>query len=48
MPVFASSFIFVTLISAHHLKERIGVVRWMGILLITFGIIFVAATATAI
>ena len=44
VPIFASSFVFVTLISAHHLKEKVGLVRWAGILLIFFGIIFVALT----
>lgn len=44
VPIFASSFIFVTLLSAYKLKERISMVRIIGILLITFGIVFVAMT----
>ncbi len=32
VPIFSSSFIFVTLISAHDLKERVSIIRWAGIL----------------
>lgn len=44
-PIFASSFIFVTIISAVMLKERISWVRAIGILLIFSGIVIVALTA---
>lgn len=44
-PIFASSFIFVTLISAKLLKEKIGVERILGIILIFAGILIVALTA---
>ncbi len=41
-PIFASSFIFVTLISATVLKERITVLRAAGVLLVFVGITIVA------
>ncbi len=44
-PIFASSFIFVTLISAVTLKERTTTARVLGILLIFLGIVMVTATA---
>lgn len=44
-PIFASSFIFVTLISAARLKERVSLTRVVGILLIFLGIVVVALTA---
>lgn len=44
VPIFASSFIFVTLLSAYSLKEKISFIRVVGILLIFFGIVFVALT----
>lgn len=44
-PIFASSFIFVTLISAKRLKEPIGVKRILGIIIIFIGITIVAFTA---
>ncbi len=43
-PLFASSFIFVTLLSALALKERVGWVRFAGILIIFVGIAVVAAS----
>ncbi len=43
-PIFASSFIFVTLISSKMLNERITVIRVLGILLIFLGIVVIAAT----
>ncbi|MDE1865077.1 MAG: EamA family transporter [Candidatus Micrarchaeota archaeon] len=43
-PVFASSFIFVTLISAKVLKERITLVRAVGVLLVFIGISIVAVS----
>lgn len=44
-PIFASSFIFVTIISALNLKERISVIRVVGILVIFLGITIVTLTA---
>lgn len=41
-PIFASSFIFVTLISATLLKEKITVLRALGVLLVFIGISIVA------
>lgn len=41
-PVFASSFIFVTLISATLLKEKITLLRALGVLLVFIGISIVA------
>ncbi len=44
-PVFASSFVFVTLLSMKHLKEAMNAKRISGILLIIAGITIVALTA---
>jgi drug/metabolite transporter (DMT)-like permease len=41
-PIFASSFIFVTLISATLLKEKITLIRAVGVLLVFIGISIVA------
>jgi drug/metabolite transporter (DMT)-like permease len=41
-PVFASSFIFVTIISAVTLKEKITLIRAAGVLLVFIGITIVA------
>jgi drug/metabolite transporter (DMT)-like permease len=41
-PIFASSFIFVTLFSRIFLKERITILRAMGVFLIFVGITIVA------
>lgn len=41
-PIFASSFIFVTLFSRVFLKERITILRALGVLLIFVGITIVA------
>ncbi|MGD0729278.1 MAG: EamA family transporter [Candidatus Micrarchaeaceae archaeon] len=43
-PIFASSFIFVTIISAVTLKEKVTLIRVVGVLLIFFGITMVALT----
>lgn len=43
-PTFASTFIFVTLISHFVLKEKITTVRALGVLLIFVGIAIVATT----
>ncbi len=44
-PVFASSFIFTTIISAVLLRERITVYRAAGVLLIFIGIAVIAVSA---
>jgi drug/metabolite transporter (DMT)-like permease len=44
-PIFASSFIFVTIISAVVLKERVGAYRVAGVVLIFIGIAIVALSA---
>ena len=44
-PIFASSFIFVTIISARLFKEKIGTYRILGVILIFIGITIVAFTA---
>jgi uncharacterized membrane protein len=41
-PIFASSFIFVTLLSATLLRERITLIRAVGVLLVFAGIAIVA------
>ncbi len=41
-PIFASSFIFVTIISSIALKEKINLYRIIGVLLIFLGIVIVA------
>ncbi len=43
-PTFASSFIFIALVSKYALKERLDAKRILGILLILIGIIMVALT----
>lgn len=43
-PIFASSFIFVTIFSAWILKERITVIRAVGVLLVFIGITIVAVS----
>ena len=37
-PVIATSYIWVTLISAIYLKEPVNIVNWVGVLLILFGV----------
>lgn len=44
-PTFASSFIFVTIISAVMLKEKVSAKRIVGVLLIFMGIVIVAISA---
>jgi undecaprenyl phosphate-alpha-L-ara4N flippase subunit ArnE len=44
-PIFASAFIFVTLLSALMLKEKITLKRAAGILVIFLGIVVVALSA---
>ncbi|MGI0100350.1 MAG: EamA family transporter [Candidatus Micrarchaeaceae archaeon] len=44
-PIFASSFIFVTILSAMKLGERISMVRAAGIAIIFLGIAIVTLTA---
>lgn len=43
-PTFASTFIFVTLISAVMLKEKISAVRALGVLVIFIGIAIIAVS----
>jgi len=43
-PFFASTFVFVALLSKYRFGERISAVRVLGILLIIFGIIITALT----
>jgi len=43
-PTFASSFIFIMLISKYTLGERLGAKRIIGVLLIVVGIIVIAMT----
>lgn len=43
-PVFASSFIFIALVSALVLKERLSYLRMLGILLVFAGIVVVSST----
>lgn len=43
-PTFASTFIFITLISHFWLKEKIPSIRMLGILIIFIGIVIVAST----
>ncbi len=43
-PTFASTFIFVTILSSFVLKEKMGKMRIAGMLVIFFGIVVVALT----
>ncbi len=43
-PTFASTFIFITLISHFWLKEKIPAIRILGVLVIFIGIVVVAST----
>jgi uncharacterized membrane protein len=43
-PIFASSFIFVTIISAVTLKEKVTLMRAVGVLVIFIGITLVAVS----
>ncbi len=40
-PIFASSYIWVTLLSSHFFGEIINVFKWLGIFSIVFGICFI-------
>ncbi len=44
LPVTASTYIFSALLSKFFLHETVSAVRWIGIVLISFGVIFVAET----
>ena len=44
LPVTASTYIFSALLSKFFLHETVSAVRWGGIVLISFGVIFVAET----
>ncbi|MDE1810590.1 MAG: EamA family transporter [Candidatus Micrarchaeota archaeon] len=43
-PTFAASFIFIAVLSALFLKEKFGIMRILGVVLIFLGIAIVAAT----
>ncbi len=43
-PIFASTFIFVLIISAVMFREHIGKKRLLGVLLVVFGIVIIAMT----
>lgn len=43
-PTFAASFIFIAVLSSLFLKERLGVLRILGVVLIFLGIAIVAVT----
>ena len=43
-PIFATSFIFVAVISKYVLREEVRITRIVGILLIVFGVTMIAAT----
>ncbi len=43
-PIFASTFIFVLLLSKYYLNERIGAYRLAGMLLIFIGIVIISLT----
>jgi drug/metabolite transporter (DMT)-like permease len=44
LPVTASTYVFSALLSKLFLHETVSTVRWLGIALISFGVIFVAET----
>lgn len=44
LPMTASSYAFTAILSKFFLNEKISVERWMGIALISFGVILVAET----
>lgn len=44
LPVTASTYIFSALLSKFFLHETVSTLRWVGIVLISFGVIFVAET----
>lgn len=44
LPVTASTYIFSAVLSKFFLHETVSTVRWLGIVLISFGVIFVAET----
>lgn len=47
VPCIASSYIISTLLAEFILGERIQLIRWMGVLLICFGVFLVARTPVA-
>lgn len=44
LPVTASTYIFSAILSKFFLHETVSTVRWIGIVIISFGVIFVAET----
>lgn len=43
-PTFASSFVFILLISKYALKEKVGKIRVLGVMLVVLGIAVIAMT----
>jgi len=44
LPVTASAYILTALLSKYFLGERISIARWIGIVIISFGVVLVAET----
>lgn len=44
LPVTASAYILTALLSKYFLGERISIVRWIGIVIISFGVVLVSET----
>lgn len=44
LPVTASSYVFIAILSKFVLDEHISPARWVGIVLIAFGVVFVSET----
>lgn len=44
LPVTASSYVFIAILSKFVLNEHISAARWVGIVLIAFGVVFVSET----
>jgi len=46
VPVASSSYILVPIVSIVFLGEKVSLIRWLGILFIVFGVIFVSLSST--
>jgi uncharacterized membrane protein len=44
LPVTASAYVLTAILSKFFLHEQISVSRWIGIVLISFGVLFVSGT----
>lgn len=44
LPVTASAYILTALLSKYFLGERISIARWIGIVIISFGVVLVSET----